>query len=106
MLQTEGRKDGAARFYMFQSPCGGRGRSDCMCPLVGSDGRVACFNHLAVAGVGQTAAMVILKYKKECFNHLTVAGVGQTFSEHPSTTISFSFNHLAVAGVGQTGVHK
>ena len=39
----------------------------------------------------------------QCFNHLTVAGVGQTSPNRaPNAPPDSGFNHLTVAGVGQT----
>ena len=42
-----------ANYIAFQSPYGGRGRSDLYQPPCPS-ARAVCFNHLTVAGVGQT----------------------------------------------------
>ena len=79
-----GRSDGSNkmvyshRIAVFQSPYGGRGRSDWkygtrQCAILS-------FNHLAVAGVGQTSGEIVatLCSEKTCFNHLTVARVLQT----------------------------
>ena len=41
-------------FKIVQSPCGGRGRSDTMVLLDMIGVLMAGFNHLTVAGVGQT----------------------------------------------------
>ena len=62
----------------FQSPYGGRGRSDRK-RMPHGDVLSRGFNHLTVAGVGQTGNIAYLcNWKGQRFNHLTVAGVGQT----------------------------
>ena len=88
---------------MFQSPCGGRGRSDTHADLTKQ--KKCSFNHLAVAGVGQTFLNYVQSSRAKRFNHLTVAGVGQTGNiAYLCNWKGQRFNHLTVAGVGQTSV--
>ena len=65
-------------YLQFQSPYGGIGASD-LITVLPAIMLPSGFNHLTVAGVGQTSKYIkFYMYRKEGFNHLAVAGVGQT----------------------------
>ena len=91
----------------FQSPYGGKGGSDVTVMTMSYSTLIGSFNHLAVAGVGQTLGFLRYNITHNKFQS-PCGGIGALDNLIPKSYSSSmtGFNHLTVAGVGQTGVHK